>query len=65
MEKTQNDTLLLKKIEEKNKENEKLNDLRKEIKALKIENQQLKALNFKLQNGKLFIHGYIVFAMNE
>ncbi|XP_058629596.1 uncharacterized protein LOC131539216 [Onychostoma macrolepis] len=50
VEKTQNDTLLLKKIEEKNKENYTLNDLRNEIKALRAENQQLKALNFKLQN---------------
>lgn len=37
-------------MKKKNKENYTLNDLRNEIKALRAENQQLKALNFKLQN---------------
>ncbi len=59
--KTQNDTLLLKKIEEKNEENDTLNDQRNEIKALRAENQQLKALNFKLQNGRLLIYMVIDF----
>nr|XP_055067864.1 uncharacterized protein LOC129449115 [Misgurnus anguillicaudatus] len=47
--KSQKDTLLFNKIQEKNNENNTINDMRREIKALRTENQELKALNFKLQ----------------
>lgn len=59
MGKQQKDTLLFNKIQEKNNENNTINDMRREIKALTTQNQELKALNFKLQKGRLYIHGYI------